>query len=122
LTLLHGLLTVQEVAQEFESSSLQQAVDDVRDSLGESAKSPYLAEIFAFGSTGEVLSAALRMDLPGFLSGRESGGGLSGFRPTRTVDLDLAQNNATTTDSSVTWKLPRGSVEKPSPPHIPAPA
>jgi hypothetical protein len=76
------LLTAYKVAREFESISLQQAVSDVRDSLGESAESPHLAEIFALGSTGEVLSAALRMDFPGFLSGRESGGGLGGFRPT----------------------------------------
>jgi len=34
LTLLHGLLTVQEVARQFEFNSLQQAVSDVRDSLG----------------------------------------------------------------------------------------
>ena len=68
--------------RQFEFTLLQQAVDDVRDSLGESAKSPRLAEIFALGSTGEVLSAALRMDFAGFLSGRESGGGLSGFRQT----------------------------------------
>src|SRR5216683_2964847 len=64
LTLLHGLLTVQEVARQFEFNSLQQAVDDVRDSLGESAKSLHLAEIFAFGSTGEVLSAALQWIFP----------------------------------------------------------
>ena len=48
-----GLLTVQEVARQFESNSLQQAVHDVRDSLREWAKSRHLAEIFALGSTGQ---------------------------------------------------------------------
>src|SRR5712692_7258792 len=41
LTFLDGLLTVYEVAREFEFNSLQQAVHDVRDSPAKSAKSPH---------------------------------------------------------------------------------
>ncbi len=47
MTLLHGLLTVQEVARQFEFNPLQQGVLDIRDSPGTCAKPAHLAGIFA---------------------------------------------------------------------------
>src|SRR5216683_1770217 len=81
LTFSDGLLTVYEVAREFEFNFLQQAVSDVCDSLRNCAKSPHLAEIFASTVHERDPLRSAPGHSRGFLSGRQSGGGLSGFRP-----------------------------------------
>ena len=77
MTLLHGLLTVQEVARQFESISLQRPVIDVRYSRAKYAKQARLA--------GNIPIEVYRRDAPqrpkpyfrGFLSDPTFGGGLS---------------------------------------------